>query len=47
MWPRLPLVLSVVALCVAVAGTPVGQAGTDAVRRALFAQNAGAGSCWR
>lgn len=40
--PQVSFVLSLLALVVALAATPVGDAATRVVRRALFAQNAGA-----
>jgi hypothetical protein len=40
--PQLSFALSLLALLVALAATPVGDAATKVVRRALFAQNAGA-----
>ena len=39
---RLPLALSAIALAVAIAGTPVSEGALHVVRRALFANNAGA-----
>ena len=39
---RLPLVLSAIALVIAIAGPPVSQGALDVVRKALFANNAGA-----
>lgn len=39
---RLPLAISTIALAVAITGTPISEGAVHAVRRALFANNAGA-----